>query len=312
MPGRCGYEAPGRGGSRACLRAHRLRRQRPRATRRAAVRAGTRPGYGGRGGIGRAPAGRHHRDAAGLRRRLACRRCGAGARPDVAAAPTRVGCGRTMRGARRRRQRRCRRRRTLFFDAQPHACGTTRPAGLGAAGATARPAPVRRRRCGAASQVRHVGAGASASAVASASGTGRCSDGSTRRAALPARRRGAGSSAAGAAGVPTRPASLRRRRQPARRARLVFSARSRCPAPGRGGRLDASSRGAAAAARARRAWAARRLLRRQRLLAPLATGVSAKMSPVGSVMLRCRARRSTNWRATTSSIVLDALLTSMP
>ena len=41
-------------------------------------------------------------------------------------------------------------------------------------------------------------------------------------------------------------------------------------------------------------------------------GVSAKMSPVGNVILRWRARRSTNWRATTSSIVLDALFTSMP
>jgi hypothetical protein len=45
---------------------------------------------------------------------------------------------------------------------------------------------------------------------------------------------------------------------------------------------------------------------------PLTIGVSAKMSPVGSEMLRWRARRSTNWRATTSSIVLEALLTSMP
>jgi hypothetical protein len=45
---------------------------------------------------------------------------------------------------------------------------------------------------------------------------------------------------------------------------------------------------------------------------PFWTGVSAKMSPVGSVMRRCFASRSTNWRATTSSIVLDALLTSMP
>ncbi len=45
---------------------------------------------------------------------------------------------------------------------------------------------------------------------------------------------------------------------------------------------------------------------------PLATGVSAKMSPPGSEMLRSRASRSTNWRATTSSIVLEALLASMP
>jgi len=36
------------------------------------------------------------------------------------------------------------------------------------------------------------------------------------------------------------------------------------------------------------------------------------MSPPGSAIFRCRASRSTNWRATTSSIVLDALLTSMP
>ena len=45
---------------------------------------------------------------------------------------------------------------------------------------------------------------------------------------------------------------------------------------------------------------------------PLTTGVSAKMSPDGSEILRCRASRSTNCRATTSSIVLDALFTSMP
>jgi hypothetical protein len=45
---------------------------------------------------------------------------------------------------------------------------------------------------------------------------------------------------------------------------------------------------------------------------PLATGVSAKMSPVGRAMPRWRASRSTNWRPTTSSMVLDALLTSIP
>ena len=48
------------------------------------------------------------------------------------------------------------------------------------------------------------------------------------------------------------------------------------------------------------------------LIPPLGSGVSAKISPVGSAMLRWRARRSTNCRATTSSIVLDALFTSMP
>jgi hypothetical protein len=45
---------------------------------------------------------------------------------------------------------------------------------------------------------------------------------------------------------------------------------------------------------------------------PLTTGVSANMSPPGNEILRCRARRSTNCRATTSSIVLEALFTSMP
>jgi hypothetical protein len=45
---------------------------------------------------------------------------------------------------------------------------------------------------------------------------------------------------------------------------------------------------------------------------PRAAAPSAKMSPVGKEMLRCRARRSTNCRATTSSIVLEALFTSMP
>jgi hypothetical protein len=47
-------------------------------------------------------------------------------------------------------------------------------------------------------------------------------------------------------------------------------------------------------------------------LLPLITGVSAKMSPVGRTILRCFASRSTNWRATTSSMVLDALFASMP
>jgi hypothetical protein len=41
-------------------------------------------------------------------------------------------------------------------------------------------------------------------------------------------------------------------------------------------------------------------------------GVSANMSPLGSDMPRCRAIRSTNDRATTSSMVLDALFNSMP
>jgi len=41
-------------------------------------------------------------------------------------------------------------------------------------------------------------------------------------------------------------------------------------------------------------------------------GVSANMSPLGSEMPRCRAMRSTNDRATTSSMVLDALFNSMP
>jgi hypothetical protein len=36
------------------------------------------------------------------------------------------------------------------------------------------------------------------------------------------------------------------------------------------------------------------------------------MSPDGSVMPRFLANRSTNWRATISSTLLDALLTSMP
>ncbi len=40
--------------------------------------------------------------------------------------------------------------------------------------------------------------------------------------------------------------------------------------------------------------------------------VSANMSPLGSEILRWRATRSTNDRATTSSIVLEALFSSMP
>jgi hypothetical protein len=43
-----------------------------------------------------------------------------------------------------------------------------------------------------------------------------------------------------------------------------------------------------------------------------AAGVSANRSPLGRAIFRCRASRSTNWRATTSSIVLDALFNSMP
>ena len=62
-----------------------------------------------------------------------------------------------------------------------------------------------------------------------------------------------------------------------------------------------------------------RLGRRLALLAERAvlaladfTAASEKMSPLGSSMPRCRARRSTNWRATISSRVLDALFSSMP
>jgi hypothetical protein len=43
-----------------------------------------------------------------------------------------------------------------------------------------------------------------------------------------------------------------------------------------------------------------------------AAGVSANEALDGTAMFRCRARRSTNCRATTSSIVLDALFTSIP
>jgi len=41
-------------------------------------------------------------------------------------------------------------------------------------------------------------------------------------------------------------------------------------------------------------------------------GCSANMSPPGREIPRCRATRSTNDRATTSSMVLDALFSSMP
>lgn len=41
-------------------------------------------------------------------------------------------------------------------------------------------------------------------------------------------------------------------------------------------------------------------------------GVSANISPEGSAIFRCRATRSTNERATTSSIVLEALFSSIP
>jgi hypothetical protein len=42
------------------------------------------------------------------------------------------------------------------------------------------------------------------------------------------------------------------------------------------------------------------------------TAASEKMSPLGSSIPRCLARRSTNCRATISSSVLDALFSSMP
>ena len=41
-------------------------------------------------------------------------------------------------------------------------------------------------------------------------------------------------------------------------------------------------------------------------------GASANIAPLGSVTSSWRDTRSANWRATTSSIVLDALLTSIP
>lgn len=44
----------------------------------------------------------------------------------------------------------------------------------------------------------------------------------------------------------------------------------------------------------------------------LAAGPSANMSPPGSVIPRSRDRRSTNWRATTSSSELEALFSSIP
>ena len=43
-----------------------------------------------------------------------------------------------------------------------------------------------------------------------------------------------------------------------------------------------------------------------------AAGVSANEAVDGTLSPRCRAMRDTNSRATTSSMVLDALLTSMP
>ena len=46
--------------------------------------------------------------------------------------------------------------------------------------------------------------------------------------------------------------------------------------------------------------------------AAVLTACSEKMSPFGRVMPRCLERRSTNWRATISSSVLDALFSSMP
>ena len=276
------------------LRANRLRRQRTRSARRRprptgpdTADAAAPAGRGGRGSAGRAP---------GVPGCAAPPAAAAG-RGGADAGRSARGAGRgTTRGGGRRRQRRRRRRRPLFFDAQTqrrrHDAARRRRLRRGAGG------------CGAAAARRRLrlGAGGAVDRRRSAA------------AARSARRRGGGS----AARLRLRPARLRT-------AARLRPAGASTGSGSTGSRLGAASAAARRARRLRRLDQARRRQRRRRRLrrlgrllrrapasCPLATGVSAKMSPLGSVMLRCFARRSTNWRATTSSIVLDALFTSMP
>jgi hypothetical protein len=126
------------------------------------------------------------------------------------------------------------------------------------------------------------------------------------------RRRAAGASASGAA------PDVRRRRVPARRPEAP-AAPSHVASGAAGGAAGSAGGAAGLALLTRRgggsagaagfggfAAPCRRLppLRRRR--------VSANEAFDGTVRLRCRARRETNSRATTSSMVLEALLTSMP
>ncbi len=151
-----------------------------------------------------------------------------------------------------------------------------------------------------------------------------------RRAAL--RRLGLGLECAGdrpATSTGAAPASGDRRRRRCRGLRLRVSSPARVcarrPALGRDcarvlagavrDRLDRLDQARRSQHRCRRLGRLGRLLQHRRPSWPPAfggAGCSANMSPPGSAMLRCRAVRSTNERATTSSSVLDALLSSMP
>ena len=195
----------------------------------------------------------------------------------------------------RRRQRRCRRRRPLFLDAQAE----RRRHDAGRAAAACEPVAARRlrRRRGGDRRLRRRQAAVPRPARAAA----------VRRATR--RRRLRLSPAAGAgARLGHHGSSTARRRLDGGGCGCSDSARDRPVRRGFDG-LDQPRRRQHRRGGLRRL---RRLLRGRAPSCPSATGVSAKMSPVGSWMLRCFARRSTNWRATTSSIVLDALFTSMP
>ena len=152
-------------------------------------------------------------------------------------------------------------------------------------------------------------------AAASAARRGRAGPASAGAAAgAGSRARAAASrcSATGAApAAPRRPTVFRRRFSARRLALLRRRLRARSRATARsGGRAPASASASAPGAGAGFAVLTRRgggsagaagfdrlgrLLRRRAPFLPLTTGVSAKMSPPGSEMLRWRARRSTNW-----------------
>ena len=213
-------------------------------------------------------------------------------------------------GTLRRRQRPRRRRRPSgFLDAQPQRRRHEAAGGVG------------RRRCGRRWRRRPPRAaapaatGSAASSTAAARRDGRRGDRATRLGNV-LRRRGSGGAAvrrpadggislgrgssATGSGSPVRAPACGASSTPARMRR----------------RLDRLDRGAAGPAPARPASAARPSSPAPAFFAvPALAGprpCSANMSPPGSEMLRWRATRSTNDRATTSSTVLDALFSSMP
>ena len=310
------------------LQARRGRCEAPGGRRaRAAAEGGQRPGAcPGRPGRGRHAAGRTHGlrraadagrrawrpdGAARTRRRSPGRRRGrARARLPVAAGgglrcgggTTRGGCGTSWRRGLQRRRRR--RRLPGFFDAQADAGRheAARPSRGRPRGAAAR----RRRRgcCGRVSRLRRRGHGRRARPPArpAAPSTGR-RRGGDGLAAPGGRLGGLGRVGTARLGV----LGLVRRRAPRRRLGRGLGLLDR-GAAGRSvgdGRLRRLGRGRGRPSCAAAAFA----------LAAAFTAwrpVPRRCRPSAASMPRCFARRSTNCRATISSIVLDALFSSMP